>query len=410
VKRTVSQLFLTAIMVAALIATGEAAPPGANSDIVSESRLTGDWGGLRSAWAEKGVGIELEYTSSYQGLESDDFQYGGKADAFINLDSSESGFWQGVGLRTHFEFRHGPADAFRGGALWPVNSAQALPLGSASELVASSLYVTMKTSENSSILFGKINVLDLLAKDSFFGGWGTRRFMNIAFVAPPSGVLPPVIFGAIFSTKFSNVAWTAMVFDPQDRTNDYLPGDLFSEGVNLSWSGSYAGTLGGRATQYTVGATYSTEGGTDLADFLLPPELEPRSRNGSYNISFQVAHSLQKNADSGGWGVSLKSGIGDGNPNPIRSFVIVGVSKKMLFQKRREDSFGLGYFYYAFGDDLRNALDPVFDLDDEQGVEVYYSLAVSPWMSVTADIQYIDPASGGQRDALVIGLRSNIRF
>jgi len=46
------------------------------------------------------------------------------------------------------------------------------------------------------MMVGKINAIDLLASHPFFGGWGTDRFWTVAFVAPPSGVVPPVIMGA----------------------------------------------------------------------------------------------------------------------------------------------------------------------------------------------------------------------
>lgn len=49
------------------------------------------------------------------------------------------------------------------------------------------------------MMLGKINAVDLIANDPFYGGWGNTRFMNVAFVAPPSGLFPPVITGGVFS-------------------------------------------------------------------------------------------------------------------------------------------------------------------------------------------------------------------
>lgn len=45
---------------------------------------------------------------------------------------------------------------------------------------------------------------------------------------------------------------------------------------------------------------------------------------------------------------------------------------------------------------------------DEQGVEVYYSYAVTPWFHFTGDLQYINPPR--EENALIAGLRANIRF
>jgi porin len=72
--------------------------------------------------------------------------------------------------------------------------------------------------------------------------------------------------------------------------------------------------------------------------------------------------------------------------------------------------FGIGYYFYNLSKDLQAATGPVFPLHDEQGVEMYYNLAVTPWFRVTADLQWIDPANGNIEDAWVGGLRANVTF
>ncbi|MCU0535523.1 MAG: carbohydrate porin [Hydrococcus sp. Prado102] len=87
-----------------------------------------------------------------------------------------------------------------------------------------------------------------------------------------------------------------------------------------------------------------------------------------------------------------------------------GLGGKGLISGREQDSFGLGFYYYNFSDDLKNAVNPLVDFGDEYGIEVYYSYAITPWFHLTADLQYIDPANEDSDDALVLGLRSRIRF
>ena len=376
----------------------------------------GDWGGFRSTLAAHGIGFDLESTHFYQGMFSgtgrDDFDYGGRLDAFFNADTGKLGLWDGGGLRTHLEYRYGGLGGFRGGALWPTHTGGVLPLSAADEIVASSLYLTQKFGDRVSVMLGKINVVDLLASDPFFGGWGNTRFMNVAFVAPPSGVLPPVIYGAIASLKTAPVTWTFMAYDPNDRTSDYAPDDLFSDGVNLSLSATYVGKLAGRTTSYTLGGIYSTKNGADISELLLPSDLKTGTKDGSYSISFQFAHFLQESAEhpGDGWGLFVKGAICDGNPNPIQSYVTGGLGGKGLIPSRRDDSFGVGYFYYNFSDALQQAVRPLVKFDNEQGVEVFYNYAVTPWFHVTADLQVIDPARGANDSAVVAGLRANIRF
>jgi porin len=77
---------------------------------------------------------------------------------------------------------------------------------------------------------------------------------------------------------------------------------------------------------------------------------------------------------------------------------------------RRNSAFGIGYYYYEFSSDLRSAVAPLVNLKNEQGVEIFYNFAITPWFGVTADLQWIDPANGDNYDAWVGGVRANITF
>ena len=71
----------------------------------------------------------------------------------------------------------------------------------------------------------------------------------------------------------------------------------------------------------------------------------------------------------------------------------------------------MGYFYYDLSDALQDALATADGRPgDEQGFEAFYSYAVTPWLHLSADLQYIDPAGAGLKNAFVAGIRANIRF
>lgn len=385
-----------------------------NADWLTRSTLTGDWGGARSSLADKGVAFDLRYTSTYQGLTSgtgvEDYEYGGKVDAFVNLDSAKMGLWEGGGFRSHFEYRHGEAPANLGGAIFAVNTALYWPVDTPNEVVATSLYLTQKLGDRSSIAIGKFNPVDLLAADPFYGGWGIDRFMNLILAAPPSGLIPVVFMGAVATVKTDPVAWTLMVFDPDDRTNDYLPGDLFHNGVNVSVSGAHSTTLAGRKTTYAVTGLYSTAEGTDYST--LPPGFETTTKSGSYNVSFEFKHNLQESPvqPNANWGFYFKLAKADGNPNYVQSSVIAGIGGRALFFGRPQDSFGIGAYRYNLSDVLQSSLSTNTKFKDESAIEAFYSYAVTPWLYVGADIQYIKPASGNYKNAVVSALRTQIRF
>jgi porin len=377
--------------------------------------LTGDWGGARTSLAENGVSLRGDVTGfamgQIAGTGDKVWDAFGRYDAFADLDFGKMGLVKGLGFHVHAEGRFGQGQSNFGFQLFPANSAAALPLGGES-IAASSLYLTQTIGKRSVLMLGKINAVDLLAGDPAFGGWGTQRFQNIAFVAPPSGVVPPTIMGGVFVHKGTPITLTVMVFDPEDRTRDYFPGDLFKSGVNISVGATWGGTIAGRASSVGVTSTVSTKRGADLGDFLVPPGLITDDIKGSYNIAVQVTHRLADSSQVKGKGLDfvVKAATADGNPNLIRRSIIIGLAGHGMLPGRPNDSFGIGGFAYDFSNALQDAVDPLIDFNDEQGLEAWYSLALTPWFKLTADAQLINPARGDADTAVITGLRANLAF
>jgi porin len=212
--------------------------------------LTGNWGGLRAQLLERGVSLGLESTHFYQGSVSgdrnQDFDWGGRVDVFLNLDAAKLGLWEGGRIITHGELKYGQLLANRGGAFLPGNTGMMLPVADLEEFVFSSIYLTQQFGDKATLMLGKINAVDLLAGDAFLGDWGNTRFMNLAFAAPLTGVTPPVLMGGILSVRTDPFTFTFMVYDTEDRTLDYLPGDLFGNGVTFQLGAKWNGSMLGR--------------------------------------------------------------------------------------------------------------------------------------------------------------------
>lgn len=241
---------------------------------------------------------------------------------------------------------------------------------------------------------------------------GNKRFKNIAFVAPPSGVVPPVFMGGVLTHKVGTVGITAMVFDPNDKTGDYWVDGLFSTGVNISLGATWGGAIGGRTTSIGVTGTFSTENGSDYQDILLPPGFERSTKHGSYNIAIQFSHLLKQSTvdPKKGFGLYAKAAIADGNPNVIQSSFIAGISGHAIIAGRERDSFGIGGFYYNFSNVLQDTTAPLVNFNDEAGLEAWYNFSLSRNFTLGADIQLIDPASGDQDTALFLGMRLGASF
>ena len=392
----------------------------AETGFLSRSTLTSDWWGARSTMADNGVSLDFRYTSFYQGLVSGglisgtgrkNFNYGGKVDAFINLDSGKMGLWEGGGFRSHIEYSHGDLKTNLGGTIFATNTAKYWPVATPDKVVATSLHFTQKVGDRSSIALGKFNPIDLLAADPFFGGWGIDRFMNLTLTAPPSGLIPVVFIGGIASIRTESLDWTIMVFDPHDRTNDYLPGDLFEDGVNISVGATHKTSLAGRKTSYGLTGLYSTAHGVDFSAIGGIGE-GVSTKTGAWNINFEFKHNLEESRGqpNENWGFHFKVAIADGNPNYVKSSLVAGIGGKALFFGRPQDSFGLGVFYYNLSNVLEASVRPIAKIGDEAGIEAYYSWAVTPWLYFGPDIQYLNPARGRFKNALVVGLRMQIRI
>ncbi len=218
--------------------------------------------------------------------------------------------------------------------------------------------------------------------------------------------------GAILSVPTPKVGWTFMVYDPHDRTDDYWPDRLFSDGVSVSVSAKIGGLVRGRTSSATLTGNFSTVDSLDLREILLPPEVQTGVKDNIWNANLVLAHFLRESKPGAGdgWGIFGRIGISDGNPNPFQKFFSGGIGGKGLFTSRPDDTFGLGYFNCNFSDELQSALSPLVELKDEQGFEFFYDYALSPDARLAVDLQFVDPAIGDADDAFVGGLRLRFRF
>jgi porin len=108
-----------------------------------------------------------------------------------------------------------------------------------------------------------------------------------------------------------------------------------------------------------------------------------------------------------GMGVFARAGLSDGSPNPVRAHAALGLGGVGLLPGREKDRWGAGMYYQKLADGL---IAQVGGLDDEIGGEVFYNVAVTPWMNVTLDVQVIDSAVPDAGTVVVLGTRVGIRF
>jgi porin len=121
--------------------------------------------------------------------------------------------------------------------------------------------------------------------------------------------------------------------------------------------------------------------------------------------------------------VFFSANASDANPNPIKYSFLAGLGGKGAGPSRPNDTFGIAFertqFSSAFVPLLRQRLD--LGLEHEDAFEAYYNLAITGWLSATADLQVIDPglkrtpnpAGTGLMNVdttVIAGIRFRVRF
>ena len=332
----------------------------------------------------------------------------GRFDALLELDTTRLGLWRGGHLNAHLEVEGGALPGWRGGAFWPVNTAAIFPLTEPGQWSLSSLYLRQRWG-GTRLLLGKVNVIDLQAQNPFFGGWGIDRFQNLALVLPPTGVTPATLMAASISQQIGALTLGAMAYDPNDRTLNPFE-NLFASGVNVSLSAQWNGRLWNRSSNLGVAYTLSTVQSVSLEETYVPSALRQRGLISPSNLTFNVGHQLLPSAVMPGKGIGVygRIGVTGGDPNPIASSLALGLSGEAMWRSRPLDGFGVGVYAYNWSNGLQTTLQT--PLQQEVGLELYYNIALTPWLSVSPNLQVIQPATAGSPLLTVLGLRSRLRF
>ena len=118
----------------------------------------------------------------------------------------------------------------------------------------------------------------------------------------------------------------------------------------------------------------------------------------------------------------FSAGVSDGKANPIKYSYSLGIVGKGVIPGRPNDNFGIGWARTEFSDNFVPYLRDTFNLglNHEDVVELYYNAAVTPWLSVSPNLQIISPALNKTLDSnknftdldttYIAGVRVGIRF
>ena len=88
----------------------------------------------------------------------------------------------------------------------------------------------------------------------------------------------------------------------------------------------------------------------------------------------------------------------------------LGLGGSPPIASRPLDRFGLGYFRVSLTNRLVEGLAPLVALEDEQGVEAFYTAEVTHGIRLTATGQVVDSLLKNGKTAVFLGMRARASF
>jgi porin len=379
----------------------------------------------------------------------------GNADYTLNVDTQKLGLWPGGFAKVSVDTSFGTA-VNNSGAVIPINVATLIPAPNDRATTLMNATFMQFLSTKFGVLLGKFNMLDSAGQE-FYGDYRTQ-FLNTAFNFPMTTAFAPIsaFGGGAIALPTQDLTLSILALGSDNTPSDNDVGDAFSKGTTIVGSGALTIRPYGLVGHQSLSFLWSSENRfsleqdpENLARILLqnqyprldnpgpileailgrffpnlPPVVPPNQEGSSWALGYAFDQYLWQPADDPkhGVGVFFSFGASDGNPNPIKYAFLAGIGGKGV-PGRSDDSYGMGFartqFSSAVVPFLRERLG--LGLDHEDTFELYYNLALTGWLSITPDLQVVNPGlkktliSSGTAlmnvdTATIAGVRFRVRF
>ncbi len=388
---------MTCSFIVAALAAFMTMPPSASTedvrrysgDLGTRPALSGDWGGARTGLAGKGITFDMSLTQIGQGIvgggKKTGWEVGGRGDLVVNADTAKMNLWQGGLFTVEVEGNFGQDVNTWTGALMEVNASQTFPKSGEYGRDFPTLMLTQFFLKEFGIILGKVGTGS--DANEFASGKGDTQFFNIALTFNPAAFLtiPYSTKGAGVIVAPSGDVRTAVIkFFVLDETSYAAEGRVRTEFLGLTG-------------HQLIGVSYASKSFTALTQnlrvLLEDHTIEERNRSWCLYYNFDQYLYEAKRGSGQGFGIFGRFGVSDGDPNTVHYFFSFGAAGKGIIPGRPLDSFGIGYYGIIVGNPTFVGLfaNRSF-LGNEQGVEAYYNIGITPWMKLAPDIQLIRPA------------------
>jgi porin len=405
--------------------------PGVGNWIADPDGMTGDWGGRRKQWADRGItpyaGALAELASNVDGGNRRRTAVATQVNAGVALDMDKLASWKGGKIRLEFAYRDGKnLSATDVGNLFEVQ--ETFGGGRIARLAELSVEQSFAGGK-ASIKAGRV-----FAGADFAFSQLSCDFQSNAFCGHPNSIpynsgislYPVASWGARLEVKpVDHVYVRTGVFEVNPSLNFKHGFDWSTRkatGVIVPVEIGYTPDLGNnRPGLYRVGGYYDSSntpdsfrdnaGGSRARSGL--PALERKGRWGVYALAEQK---LTSSGKGGVRGLSMLLGatLSDRATAYFDYFFEGALVQTGTFRGRDHDTVALGIAYGhvspARARFQRDAGQPVQTA--ETVIELNYGIQAGPWLSFRPNIQYIirPGATGTLPNATVLGLQTVVTF
>ncbi len=407
------------------------ASPSYGGDLWKRKKLTGDWGGFRNDLAAKGITLDVDVVQFLQGNAhggrdtKNGIRYSGSTDYTLTLDTGKMGLWKGGTILLNAETKWGDGIQDKVGSLMPVNLDAYKPgFGEGCQMTLSEWILFQALFEGKLVLIaGKLdgsrafdrNVFANDERTQFMNGALRNNMIIPAFlpytnlglgaVVNPTDWLSVVTAVADsegeakttgFETAFHGPTHTTVIHEWDFKVKPF--GKPGNQRVGFVWSSMEYPELQPITPFKETGPVLYNLLGPKLfgkVAKLLPYEHSTDNVGMYYNFDQYVY--TEQDDPTQGIGLFGRFGWARQDVNPVCHFYSVGVGGKGVLPERDQDTFGVGYYFADLSNDLP------YWMHSEQGVEMYYSIELTPWLHISPDLQIIsNPGGSDEKDCSVV--------
>jgi len=403
---------------------GDVAPKTAKEhkpyDLRTTKRLTGDWGGARTKLEDEGITFKIDVMNQimanlHGGLETKNgHDTAGSYEFNVYLDLEKMNLIDGAEFWIRGKGTWGGDDSDfdkeKIGAFFKTNQ----DAGSEEPIFVDKWHYRQYLFDKKlELRIGRMEpVKDLFDRSSVMGH-EDKWFLNRALVR--NATIPSHKgLGVFLKWKFSKTAYlsaAALDAQAQDRQTNFNTAfhdeDWFRYFFELGCTPSLKSKNGDLPGLYRIGTWYDPTRKTKFFDTLGGLRAE-RHESGDWGFYVGFDQMVWKENDNPkdkqGFSIAARYGYAHGDVNRVDNFWAFGTKYQGLVSGRDKDLFGIGVAQGIMSDQFRRIHARA---DRETVYEMYYSYQVTPWLTISPDLQFVTNAGGDKDDdnALVAGIR-----